>query len=308
MVTKKPKIAVIGASGMLGYALREVFRDALLFDKYPNDAITQYLDIGERKTQDLESKLGVLGYPGVIINAAAFTNVDGVETREGAIESRNANVYGPLHLAQYAKEKGCTLFHISTAYVFNGEKGHYKETDTPDPLSMYGLHKWIGEQMILNTNHNSFVLRTDVLYSPHGEKSFIDKIAKRAKEKKVMEVPCDQRGSPTYTKDLARMTLHLVINRNKVEPGIYHTVNRGGVSRADLARIVIRILGLQCEVNDITTQDWIKKYGGDMRIAQRPRDCSLATIKLERKTRYHQHSWERALTEYLTGEFQIHNK
>ena len=132
--------------------------------------------------------------PDWIINAAAYTDVDGAESNEEIAYKVNAD--GPYILAKSAKEIGAKLVHISTDYVFDGTKKEpYSENDKPNPLQVYGKSKLKGELLIQDTNISGFIIRTSWVYGNHG-KNFVNTILKLAKTKNEIQVIDDQFGSP----------------------------------------------------------------------------------------------------------------
>jgi dTDP-4-dehydrorhamnose reductase len=199
--------------------------------------------------------------PAVIVNCAAYTNVDGCETNEETATAVNG--LGPGHLAEAARKAGATLVHISTDYVFDGRRSEpYTEEDATNPLSAYGRSKLKGEQAILNSGlEQYFILRTSWLYGPGG-KNFVETIIRLAKEKEVLRIVADQVGSPTFTADLARAIFNLVetsdksqvtsdksqvtsnypslVTRHSSPPfGIYHFANEGACSWYEFSKEIV---------------------------------------------------------------------
>ena len=196
------KMALIGGKGMLASAIR-------------NCAGTAWniagLDLPEFDLTDrslVESVLGNLS-PDVIINCAAYTDVDSCETNEEL--ATRVNGEGPGHLARVAAKLGATLVHISTDYVFDGRKtSPYLETDPVGPLSAYGRSKLAGEQAVLASGLKRYYLvRTSWLYGPGG-RNFVETIIRLAREREELRVVADQVGSPTYTGDLAQAIYQLL--------------------------------------------------------------------------------------------------
>jgi len=165
------KIAIIGASGMLGHALSGVFQHAILLDFKPSDSSIRYVDITQ--LDKLEEAFADFGSNDWVINAAAYTKVDLAETEAGGLQSFRVNVNGPENLAKVSRSTGSKIIHFSTAYVFDGKAGLYIESDERYPLNTYGKHKLVGENPVLDVG--GVVLRTDTLYGPHGE-NFVDDI------------------------------------------------------------------------------------------------------------------------------------
>jgi dTDP-4-dehydrorhamnose reductase len=220
-------LVIVGANGMLAQAVK-------------NQAPDRYriccFDLPEF---DLTSRDQVLGRiceitPAVIVNCAAYTNVDGCETNEEAATAVNG--LGPGYLAEAARKAGATLVHISTDYVFDGRQSEpYTEEDATNPLSAYGRSKLKGEQAILGSGlEQYFIIRTSWLYGPGG-KNFVETIIRLAKEREELRIVADQVGSPTFTIDLARAVFNLLDirthYRSRLTPhGIYHFSNEGNCS------------------------------------------------------------------------------
>lgn len=217
-------LVIVGANGMLAQAVKS---------QVPDRYRISCFDLPEF---DLTSRDQVLGQiceiaPAVIVNCAAYTNVDGCETNEEAATAVNG--LGPGHLAEAARKTGATLVHISTDYVFDGrQREPYTEEDATNPLSAYGRSKLKGEQAILESGlEQYFIIRTSWLYGPGG-KNFVETIIRLAKEREELRIVADQVGSPTFTVDLARAIFHLLELRTPHIPrstpyGIYHFSNEG---------------------------------------------------------------------------------
>ncbi len=281
-------IAIIGAQGMLGRYLSNEFPEAVLFDLKGSE-IVKRIDISSRS----ETGYAFLDFNrgDIINNAAAYTDVDGAETREGEEKSFSANVKGVKNLSDIALDRGFRLMHFSTAYVFDGRKGNYSEGDKQNPyLSVYAKHKYIGEKSVASASGT--ILRTDCLYG-QGGKNFVDSMIYAALKRDSLEVVEDQIGCPTYAKDVAHMT------RKIVDDGkfgrIHHTVNSGSCSRKELAERIVNILGLESKIIGISTQDYNSKYRKNVPTATRPKDCSLAPSE-----HYALRGWEEALKDYLS--------
>ena len=150
--------------------------------------------------EEIINKIKIYG-PGLIVHTAAYTDVDDCELNPE--EAFAVNVGGTGNIARAAKETGAILFYISTDYVFDGKKDKpYTETDIPNPINTYGRSKLEGEKIIQSTLEKFFILRSSWLFGPNG-KNFVTTILQRAKERQTLQVVNDQRGSPTYTIDLA---------------------------------------------------------------------------------------------------------
>jgi dTDP-4-dehydrorhamnose reductase len=226
---EKMRLALIGGKGMLAQAVTGMT---------PPDYELVSFDLPDFDITDRNQVLSVLAElrPEVIINCAAFTNVDGCETQEELANFVNGTAVG--YLAAAAKEVGATLVHISTDYVFAGNKGTpYLEEDATHPLSAYGRSKRMGEQAILDSGlERFFIIRTSWLYGPGG-KNFVETIIRLGKEREELRVVADQIGCPTFTRDLAAAIFNLLkLDRAH---GIYHFANAGQCSWHEFAVAIV---------------------------------------------------------------------
>ena len=202
------RLALIGSNGMLARKVRELA---------PNDYAVSNYDLPEFDLTDRAQVLAEMTrlQPAVIVNCAAFTNVDGCESQEEL--ATRVNGVGPGFLAEAAQAVGAILVHISTDYVFSGDKGSpYTESDPTGPLSAYGRSKLAGEAAIVTSGLSRyFILRTSWLYGPGG-KNFVETMLRLAAERDELRVVADQIGSPTYTGDLAAAIYNLLeaVTRN----------------------------------------------------------------------------------------------
>lgn len=226
------KILVTGANGQLGQCIKWVVNSYINTDKN-----NEYVFVGR---EDLDISNGIEvdkflknGNFDFIINCAAFTNVNGCKDD---IHSFIVNSVGPLVLTKCAKKYDVKLVHISTDYVFDGDKNiPYVESDITNPLNCYGESKLIGEEYVLDYS-KGYVFRTSWLYSIYG-KNFLMTIANRIKEEKETEVVIDQVGTPTSARSLAKFLVWFVENcdERNIEPGLYHFSNEGVCSWYDFA-------------------------------------------------------------------------
>jgi len=217
------KTVVVGARGMLGADLMQA-----LAARAPTGYDLPELDITDAgRCRELLQDLS----PDVVIDAAAMTNVDYCETH--AEEAFLVNGRGTGNLAAAAHALGAKLVYYSTDYVFDGTReGAYQEQDEPNPLSVYGKSKLRGEEFVRSTCPDHLILRTAWLFGCHGT-NFIRTIVSAAREGRALRVVDDQRGSPTYTRDLAARTLALL---EKGCRGTYHVTNSGSCTWYELAR------------------------------------------------------------------------
>lgn len=184
--------------------------------------------------------------PDIIINAAAYTNVDRAESEPE--KARAINATGPGILAEEAKKSNAVLVHYSTDYVFDGTKGSsYVETDKPNPLSVYGQTKLEGEQAVAASGCVNLVLRTSWVYSMR-QGGFVTKVLQWAREQEVMRVVDDQISGPTSARMLAEVTaLILAQGRDDVfgylkeKSGLYHCAGGGSCSRYEWAKAILEL-------------------------------------------------------------------
>ena len=255
-------ILVTGANGQLGNSMRIIAAsssDRYIFtDVNQVDGVdTTYLDITDfDAVRRMVAEHGV----GVIVNCAAYTNVDAAENNEALAEQLNAEA--PEHLAKAMQEVGGLLIHISTDYVFGKEPYNRpcKEDQQGTPTGVYGLSKLHGEQRILATGCQHVIIRTAWLYSPFG-KNFCKTMLQLTATKPQLKVVFDQVGTPTYAQDLAEAIAIILEDYKKASPfggrlegasysksGIYHYSNEGVCSWFDFAKMIQHIaveLGVQ---------------------------------------------------------------
>ena len=273
------KILILGAQGMLGQALNKVF-----VDKNPILWDLSELDITDK--EEVEKKLKKLK-PTLILNASGFTDVDGAETNETKAMAVNGQAVG--YLAPVAKALGAIIVHYSTDYVFAGErKEGYKEDDIPNPISVYGKSKLLGEKLLQEKGEMYYLIRSSWMFGEFGLKNFVKKILTKAAKEGSLKVVNDHFGKPTYAKDLAGQTRKII---EEMKPcGIYHVTNEtkaGGITWYDLAKLAIEIKGLNCQVVPCGAEEFPQP-------AKRPKYAALINTKLP-PTR----DWQEALADYL---------
>ena len=270
-------ILVVGAKGMLGHDLMEVL-----------EGDVRGLDLPEIDITSLESVRKVLLTlkPRIIVNAAAYTDVDGCESN--AELAMRVNGEGVAHLALTAREIGTKLVQVSTDYVFDGGKGTpYLEDDPTGPLSVYGESKLAGElNAALAPEH--LIVRTQWLYGVHG-KNFVETMLRLAGERQELTVVDDQIGSPTWTMDLARAISALLA---KGCTGTYHAANGAFCSWNEFARAIFAEAGVAVTVKPMTTAEL-------NRPARRPLYSTLDCGKLARDADFQPQPWREALRQYL---------
>ncbi|MFB7637350.1 dTDP-4-dehydrorhamnose reductase [Peribacillus butanolivorans] len=276
------KIVITGAGGQLGKELIQLFKEeGYMVFPYTK----QQLDITNRtKIKEMIERI----QPDYLINTAAFTQVDLCETDKD--KAYLINGIGPYYLACEAKEKKVKFFHISTDYVFDGEKNEpYEEEDSPDPQTIYGKSKQFGEALALTANENSTIIRTSWLYG-HDGKNFVNTIKKLARHSQEMRVVHDQYGCPTYTKDLGIAIKNLLTKPH----GIYHVTNSGSCSWFEFATEIVTFLNSQTVVIPVSTEEYGLK-------TPRPMYSVLSQKKLNSNGIFLR-NWKEGLHEYLKKE------
>ena len=270
-------ILVVGAKGMLGRDLMEVLGEE-----------ARGVDVEEIDITSFDSTRKVLYTlrPKVVINCAAYTDVDGCETnRELAMQ---VNGEGVAHLAMICAELGAKLVQISTDYVFDGNKKEpYLEDDGQYPLSVYGESKYAGE-LNAAVARDYLIVRTQWLYGLKG-KNFVETMLTLAADRQELSVVDDQIGSPTWTVGLCQAIKALL---DKDCKGIYHVVNSGSCSWNEFARAIFEEAGLDILVKPMTTAEL-------NRPARRPLYSVLDCGKLERDAGLRLPPWRESLQAYL---------
>ena len=228
--------------------------------------------------------------PDLIINCAAYTNVDKAESEYGAAISLNS--LGPRYLAEACKELGIKLVHISTDYVFNGDASSkpFTEADRTTPVGVYGWTKFLGEEFIRATLPETqyMILRTSWLHGIHGN-NFVDTINNAAKKGAELKVVNDQFGGPTWTGWLSETIVELC-ERNAA--GLFHVASKGAASRFSQAEQVLKISGSATKLAPQSSSE-------SGRPAPRPTYSVLCVDKLELLLGKPAISWEQGIKEHL---------
>lgn len=287
------KILITGANGQLGQEILNLLKNmkadiGQIHEAYKNANIkalnSKELDI----TAFQRVKACVSEFkPEIIINCAAFTNVDRCETdRETALK---VNAIGPQNLAIAAEEISAKFIHVSTDYVFSGDHEEpLIEYDLPSPSTVYGKTKLLGEAYIREQCSKYFIVRTAWLYGRFG-RNFVYTIMNAAKEKSYLEVVDDQTGCPTNAEDLAYHILDIALTR---EYGIYHCTGEGQCTWYDFAKRIIEFSKIECVIKPITSENL-------NRPAKRPSFSALENMMLNLKNMNKMRNWEEALKEFI---------
>ncbi len=283
------RILVIGAKGMLGRDLMKALYSAYRSDKQANWEILGW-DIDEidiREEKGTVTKIANFR-PEIVINLAAYTDVDGCESKEGDAFAVNAE--GMKHVALGALKCRAKVVYLSTDYIFDGRKKEpYLEEDPPHPLSVYGRSKWKGEQYARSLVEDALIVRTQWLYGRYG-KNFVASVLRQAVEKKVLSIVNDQIGSPTYTVDLSEAIAVLLRYDAR---GVFHVTNSDLCTWYTFGQGILKLSGMEkVKVIPISSKD----LG---RPAIRPSYSVLNCQKLRQVTGMVLRPWSQALKDFL---------
>ena len=281
------RILLLGHKGMLGSDLflkLSVQHEVIGMDKEEIDIVSP-----DECVQAIKETA-----PSVVINAAAYTNVDGCETAEEECFAVNAEAV--KNIAQACRNKNIRIIHFSTDYVFDGAAQQpYKEDDQCNPVNAYGASKLAGERYLQSLADDYLLIRTSWLYGVKG-KNFVQTILEKAKTTSTLSVVDDQVGSPTYTKDLAA-AVDLLISQNL--KGIFHLTNRGSCSWYQFAVKILQESGLDdAKVIPIKSNQL-------PRPALRPAYSVLSMQKFISATGKTMQPWQLALQDYLKSIKQL---
>jgi len=274
------RILILGHKGMLG--------SELLLRLLPQHEVTGY-DLPECDIASRESCWAAIEAvaPEVVINAAAFTDVDGCETQPERCFAVNAA--GVVNLAAACRARGALLIHFSTDYVFDGTKSApYVEDDECRPLNVYGQSKLAGERFLRESGADFLLVRTAWLYGRRG-KNFVRTILAKARAGEPLAVVNDQIGSPTYAYDLARAVQVLLEGEHR---GVFHVTNRGTCSWHQFAVAIVKYAGLEVAVKPIGSEKL-------PRPARRPAYSVLSNGKFIAATGKTMRYWQLALQDCL---------
>ena len=279
MAGNDKRIVILGGRGMLGsdlvFACRQQgFKATALdlpeFDITRADHLTQAADNAQ-----------------IIINCAAYTDVDGAESHSELAYQVNAEAAG--RLGALAKEAEVWVLHISTDFVFDGKSDRpYLETDPPNPINTYGASKLEGERLLVESRCRHCIMRIEWTYGLAGS-NFVTKLIQRAKQNKKLKVVDDQTGSPTATTEVARVICKLLAKKPE---GIFHFTSAGYVSRFEMAKFIFQKLNMHVDLARCKTADFPAP-------AKRPLnsrfDCSKIEALLEEQIK----PWQQPLENFL---------
>ena len=277
-------ILITGANGQLGTALRSQYPSAKFADIDELD-ITNSQSVEDFDWSNID----------VILNGAAYTNVDGAETNEGRVAAWKVNATAVANLVQVCREHDIMLVHVSSDYVFDGTKQPHLEYESFSPLSVYGASKAAGD-LLVATLPKHYILRTTWVI---GEgKNFVRTMLGLAGKGIEPTVVSDQIGRLTFTSELVRAIDHLL--STTPDYGTYNVTNAGPVkSWADITRDIFELSGHgDLHVTDISTADY---YAGKDGIAPRPLNSEMSLDKLH-ATGFKSHDWQSDLEKYIQKE------
>ena len=279
------KILVVGGNGQLGNCLRKIASD---WGNYE-------FNFTDSDTLDITDRMAVLAYfedekPAFCINAAAYTAVDLAETETESAFRINAE--GVKNLAEACKRTAATLIHVSTDYVFDGETNiSYSEDDFTNPQSVYGLSKRKGEELALEENPHTVILRTSWLYSEFN-KNFVKTMLHLFSTKDELNIVNDQYGQPTNANNLAEAIMTIIDSPRKTY-GILHFSNYSETTWFDFAKKIAEFSGSGIKLNGIPTE----KYPTP---AKRPMRSTMSLEKIEKNYGIQPIHWEHSLEETVS--------
>lgn len=276
------KVLITGAGGQLGKALVRQFEQ---------DQERYQVLATSHETLDITNEEEVYAYvqalrPEVMINCAAYTAVDAAEEHMETAYAVNAQ--GPKYLAKACEEIGATLVQVSTDYVFDGVGTiHKKEEDAVNPQSIYGQSKWAGEEAVRKYCTRHFILRTAWLYGEGA--NFVRTMLKLSQVQPELNVVGDQYGTPTSTKDVAKVIRELI---HTDDYGTYHGTCEGECSWYEFACQIFRLKEINIQVNEVTSEAFVRP-------APRPAYAVLENHHLKKLGMNHFRKWQEALEDYL---------
>jgi len=278
------KILIIGANGQLGTDLVMILRQHQLIP-----LTHQEIEVCDhQRTRKILEEYK----PEVVVNTSAYHRVDLCE--DHLEETFKVNTYAVRNLAEICQDLGTMLVHLSTDYVFGGEKkSSYREEDLPNPLNVYGVSKLAGEYFVRQICPTYFIIRTSGLYGVAGASgkggNFVELMIRLAKEGKPIKVVNDQILTPTYTKELAKKMAQLI---ETGEYGLYHVTNNGQCSWYEFARAIFGLVGLHPDLSATATEEFGAK-------AKRSLYSVLENANLRKLGLDDLSNWRAALERYL---------
>lgn len=285
-------ILILGSEGQLGREFKK------LCSAYSSCKFTFI----SRKELDLTNEQEIIDFFiknnfDIVINCAAYTQVDKAEDEKEL--AKWINCYAVKVIAKVLEKKNTAFIHYSTDFVFDGERENpYKETDKPNPKNYYGKTKLLGEQEIFKVGLRGIILRTSWLYSNYGN-NFLKTILELSKKKKQIKVIDDQKGSPTYARDLAEVTMKLIELNNQSQlfkkTQILNYCNKGEASWCEFAEEIVSQAKVDCQIKPIKSYNYISR-------TKRPMYSCLDTTKIEAILGLNIPTWKDSLGRFLSEE------
>ncbi len=268
------RILVTGKNGQLGKSINKVVNQTKQKHKF---VFTGRHELDLSDNDSIDSYFNNNSFD-VIVNCAAYTQVDKAE--EDLDLTKKVNYCAVKQLATIARKKQIKLIHLSTDYVFDGtSKRPYIETDIPNPINVYGKSKLSGEQAIKEIMPvNAIIIRVSWLYSEY-DNNFVNTMLRIGKEGRGVKVISDQIGSPTYTVDVAKVLLHIILSKKikmNFNSEIYHYSVKGSCSWYDFAKSIFEYKKISCKTVPIKEKEWDSKV-------QRPKYSVLDHHKIQRQ-------------------------
>ena len=279
MVTNNTRVAILGGEGMLGTDLAEICRQ--------QGFVVKVFDLPGFDITDSQQLKQAVEAAGLIVNCAAYTNVDGAESEAELAYRVNAEAVG--RLGAIAKESGKWVLHVSTDFVFDGHLDRpYVESDPTNPINTYGRTKLAGERLLSDSGCKYCIIRVEWTYGSAGN-NFVTKLIQRAKDTKTLRVVDDQFGSPTATTEVAKVISRFL---PKMTEGIFHFASAGYVSRYEMAGFIFDKLAMDVNLLPCKTSDFSSP-------AARPLnsrfDCGKISALLDEPIR----PWQEPLEDFL---------
>ncbi len=282
------KILVTGASGQLGWELSQLASSFPQYEMIFTDR--SKLDLSQPNA--LAAVINEIA-PDAIINTAAYTAVDKAESEKELAMAVNAKSVEQMAAIAFARNIPFITF--STDYVFTGNASTPYTTETAlAPLNFYGSTKAEGERLAIAANPNTIIIRTSWVFSVHGN-NFVKSMIRFMKERDVLNIVSDQKGRPTYAKDLAMATMKMIValEAGQKIKGIYHFANKGETTWYEYCKKIQSLVGLSCQINSILTADFPTP-------AKRPAYSVLDTEKIEKELSLTIPHWETSLKECIS--------
>ncbi|RKX67147.1 dTDP-4-dehydrorhamnose reductase [candidate division TA06 bacterium] len=274
------KVAILGGGGLLAYSVKKTFEK-----KYDIFSFSHYeLDIANKDNYYL------LDDYDIIINTAAFKDVDRCESERDKAFKVNADA--PGELARYCRKKNKLLVHISTDYVFDGEKdGKYAEEEEANPVNIYGKSKLEGEKRIISETDNFLIIRVAWLFGK-GKLNFVDQLIRQLLNDEIVKLVCDKWGNPTFTTTVSEAIMKLI---EAGKTGIFNIVNGGCTTRYDMGIYIKDLLDVKSGRIIPVSKEEIKS------VAVRPTYTCLSTKKYTAVTGEKLQNWRDVIKDYING-------